>query len=39
MGKESDGYVRSDAVPRGTFRKMMEQRINSRTKILPEIVK
>ena len=39
MGKESDGYVRSDAVPRSTMRKMMEQRINSRTKILQEIVK
>ena len=39
MGKESDKYLRSDAVPRSTMRKMMEQRINSRMKILPEIVK
>ena len=39
MGKESDKYVRSDAVPRSTMRRMMEQRINSRMKILPEIVK
>ena len=38
MGKESDGYVRSDAVPRSTMTKMMKQRINSRTKILQEIV-
>ena len=39
MGKESDKYVRSDAVPRSTMRKMMEQRSSSRTKILQEIVK
>ena len=29
MGKESDGYIRSDAMPRSTIRKIMEQRINS----------
>ena len=33
------GNVRSDVVLRSTRRQMMEQRINSRMKILPEIVK